>query len=237
MNRINTLVGPIDKRFIKLAAACGAAFLILSILVTLHPGPILFDRPLTAALQPIEFPGLDGFNNFVSATGGNVGFWIGLILFVFICIFVRRAVLFTGFAALYALGYQISNAIIHRPRPSGFLHPTPALGGHSFPSGHIAFFVFFAVVIMFVFGRRLPRPLQIAGWTLFALFIIAAALSRVYVSAHWPTDVIGGFLLGTAWVSLSLAFGRLTAPLLRPVRASRHAPSHSARAAQSATAR
>lgn len=42
------------------------------------------------------------------------------------------------------------------------------------------------------------------------MVLVVAALSRIYVGAHWPSDVIGGLLIGVAWTSLSLSLGRLT---------------------------
>jgi len=61
--------------------------------------------------------------------------------------------------------------------------------------------------------RGLPRPVRIACWVLVCIVVVAAALSRIYVGAHWPSDVIGGFLVGVAWTALSLSFGRLTRPV------------------------
>jgi membrane-associated phospholipid phosphatase len=48
------------------------------------------------------------------------------------------------------------------------------------------------------------------------LLVAAAGLSRIYVGAHWPSDVAGGFLVGVAWTSLSLSLGRLSKPVLAP---------------------
>jgi len=48
--------------------------------------------------------------------------------------------------------------------------------------------------------------------------VTAAALSRIYVGAHWPSDVIGGLLVGVAWTSLSLSLGRLSKPLFATTR-------------------
>ena len=48
------------------------------------------------------------------------------------------------------------------------------------------------------------------------ILVAAAALSRIYVGAHWPSDVVGGFLVGLAWTCLSLSLGRLSRPVLEP---------------------
>ena len=55
----------------------------------------------------------------------------------------------------------------------------------------------------FCFPRRSPAARRVA-LALAALLSLAIGVSRVYLGSHYPTDVIGGLLLGSAWSALSV---------------------------------
>ncbi len=78
-------------------------------------------------------------------------------------------------------------------------------GGAAFPSGHatqaVAFYGMLAVLLSA--GRSLrAQALLLTGA---ALVAIAVGASRIYLGAHWLTDVLAGYALGAAWVALVIA--------------------------------
>jgi membrane-associated phospholipid phosphatase len=93
--------------------------------------------------------------------------------------------------------------IFKRERPlEPLLHEVP---GFSFPSGHsFSSFTFFGLLVYIIAdSKRLPAGLK---WILGISCLLIAALiasSRVYLKVHYPSDVIGGFLLCVIWLGVS----------------------------------
>jgi membrane-associated phospholipid phosphatase len=93
---------------------------------------------------------------------------------------------------------------VDRPRPS-LVDPVATAHGKSFPSGHAmsSTFTYGALVLVFlpVIGRRY-RPVVVAGA---ALLVLAICFSRLALGVHYITDVVGGVVLGLAWLAASTA--------------------------------
>ncbi len=106
-----------------------------------------------------------------------------------------------AFLILLGIGLKL---LIARPRPDSWLSEVGSIS-YGFPSGHTIFAtVFFGLALIFV-GAWVQRPgVRLGARVIFLLLILSFGVSRVYLGAHWPSDVIGGWLYGaTAVLALS----------------------------------
>ena len=108
---------------------------------------------------------------------------------------------------------------MQRPRPAAGTElrvAAAALGGSSFPSGHVLTYVvtygWLAILANMLIRPILPRGLAV---TALAALIAAVGPSRIYLGHHWPTDVAASYLLGSSYLAaLIIAYRRLKS---RPV--------------------
>jgi membrane-associated phospholipid phosphatase len=98
---------------------------------------------------------------------------------------------------------------IHRARPEAFFGVVPE--SFSFPSGHALFSLCFYGTLAGLLVGRLRRPAaRAAVWAAAALLILA--IFHVSTSGvHYPSDVIGGYLVAAFWISVFCSAGRFGA--------------------------
>jgi membrane-associated phospholipid phosphatase len=78
--------------------------------------------------------------------------------------------------------------------------PRPTLRGYGFPSGHVFGVTVFVVVALYLLWLyEVPRRTQRLARAVGVAFIVAVGYSRLYVNAHWLSDVVGGLLAGLAF--------------------------------------
>jgi undecaprenyl-diphosphatase len=124
----------------------------------------------------------------------------------------RDGVLGAAVIAVGALVIELIKALIGRQRPE-VLEPILVEVGYSFPSGHTANSTIAYGVLAVLIGRlALPAPVRIMAWLLLGGIVVAVGLSRVWLGVHYPSDVVGGWLLGGAFVASYAALTRRESP-------------------------
>src|SRR5215218_4414504 len=122
----------------------------------------------------------------------------------------RRAVAVTALLAGSAATTQALKPLLAKARFDGqvvgFDHIiNPVIGAPAFPSGHATAAMSLALATVIV-APRAWRPLVAAGGALFAL---AVGFSLVALGWHYPSDIVGGYLVATAWCLVTLAGVRM----------------------------
>lgn len=197
------------------AAVLLAAFAIWTVLVLHRPGAGL-DVSIVKAVQSVGWGPLRPTFSVFAFLAGPLQDVLALVVIAAVFFFRRAAIWLMVCGAGEGVVYSILNQLLRRPRPSSHLvHVVSYGGGYGYPSGHAAFFLAFgSLAVICLCWRRLP------GWAVglaalaAALILADACLSRLYEGQHWPSDILGGLLLGGGWVLLVLSIRRLSDPVL-----------------------
>jgi undecaprenyl-diphosphatase len=117
----------------------------------------------------------------------------------------RAAVVLLVVAALGGEAWdQGLKLLFHRERPEAFFGLAP--DNYSFPSGHsMASGCFYGALAMIAAERSRSRARRGAIWVGAVALIGCVGLSRIYLGVHYPTDVLGGYLVAVAWLALIAA--------------------------------
>ena len=174
-----------------------------------------FDIAVGQAAIALRVSWLDGVNSAMAFLGGVRGTIIVGVVSIIVLLVLRMprtalylfCVIVIGTVIRYSLVYAIGRA-----RPEGLLlGPHLAESTPSFPSGHTftatLLYLMLALVI-FVYITRLGRHGWVRWLALAVGFVIPVfmACSRLYIGVHYPTDIMGGFLLAGVLLCLAGSF-------------------------------
>jgi undecaprenyl-diphosphatase len=147
---------------------------------------------------------LTGLMRIVSVAGsGVVEIPLGLLL-SFRLASIRRRRESAGYASAVLSGwalYALAKLAVQRTRPRVIPRLMFGAGWYAFPSGHAALAPLVFGLGALIWAAPWPRR---ARWALLgaaAVLSLVIAYSRVYLGMHWPTDAVGGLLLGTGWAA------------------------------------
>jgi undecaprenyl-diphosphatase len=114
----------------------------------------------------------------------------------------KQSVLFLGAMGGDALLVAASKALVYSPRPANELITET---GNSFPSGHVTgSIVFFGLLTYFAWQVWCSSKAKASSSVFYAAITIVVGFDRIYLNVHWFSDVLGGCLLGTFWLTFSI---------------------------------
>lgn len=190
---------------LMLALLAGAAWVFLGILEDVIEGDplVLADRAIYHALQEIRSPAADTVMIGITELG-DTRVVVAITAVVFLWLAWKRAWHTATFWLVAVAGASALNTVIkvtlHRTRPNELLYS--GWSAFSFPSGHsttnLVLYGFLAVLVARGLRPALRVPVAFAALTL--VFLIA--VSRLYLGAHWFSDVAGGAAFGSTWLML-----------------------------------
>ena len=178
----------------------------------------LWEAGILAWIETLRGPILDPAILFFTHLGDSGLLFIALTLLLLLFPRTRKVGLATALALLCSLVFTnlILKNLFQRARPweaVGFLNNLVVEHDTSFPSGHTS--------AAFAFALALVRSDLKQRWAKVTAVVVAVlmGLSRLYVGAHYPTDVLVGFIVGdlaglTGWylsTRLITALGRVRA--------------------------
>lgn len=195
------------------AYIAGLGLVILIGLFIGYPHLTALDQGLMTLVQEHRSPMLDE----VAVTFTLIGEFRNMLVFsallTGLLLLTRqwRQAIFAGGALLFtALGNTVTKHFFARMRPEVLSDP---LTSYSMPSGHASgsFALFLAIAVLA--GRGQPPRMRLTWLLLGCLPALAIALSRVYLGAHWPTDVLAGAMLAAGVCAASLWLSQRQTPL------------------------
>ena len=143
----------------------------------------------------------------VSFLGSPIWFYV-LVPAVAVLWLVRRRVRLAVFLVVTTLvGGAIDTAVkvsVHRARPQ-VDDPIAHAHGKSFPSGHTMTTTYAYGALLLTLLPLLPRRWHVPAIAGYAAMIVAVACSRLALGVHFLSDVVGGFVLGLAWLAAATA--------------------------------
>jgi membrane-associated phospholipid phosphatase len=189
----------LSRWLLSLLIVFGAAFTFLELAedVWLKEG-FSWDVPLMRDIHRLSTPWLDTLMKAITLTASAAV----IVLVVAVVLWLwhwrqQRLEAVTISAALIGsvIITTILKLIFARPRPDVF-PPLTVEHSYSFPSGHTSTAVAFYGLSAVLLWRAHHR-----GWALLSGgWVLAVGFSRVYLGAHYPSDVLGSLTLGVVWI-------------------------------------
>ncbi|WP_298610420.1 phosphatase PAP2 family protein [uncultured Thiothrix sp.] len=169
-------------------------------------GYTTFDSSLSELIRSWRSPVLDPPMLIATLLGNWLVVTVAFTTLCLMLIYQKRWALFTAILTTIAgAGAFVSGikSLVEAGRPELNLYER-GVSVYSFPSGHTTFSSLLGLWLIWFAVRGIQKPwVRLLSVLILALMILMVAVSRIYLGAHWPTDIATGFLFS---ISLALIF-------------------------------
>jgi membrane-associated phospholipid phosphatase len=188
-----------------LTLVVAALFAIDTYLVATNALLLPFDLPVTTFVQQFPWGPVTYLFDLTNKTAGYIQGVVAVAAVILLFVWNRRAGALMAIGAISSLLDNEIKLLMARQRPAADLvHILTPAPGYSYPSGHAVYFTWMSFMLAFAVAPHIRPSRRWLVWVAAAVVIVVACLGRVYAGAHWPSDVLGGFLLGLAWCAFVL---------------------------------
>jgi len=165
------------------------------------------DAQVSTGLHAHAFPRLTRATLVISALHSTAGVSCATVA-LGLYLFWRRRLYWLATLLLSVFGGMMLNVLLkyafHRARPH-FDDPILTLTSYSFPSGHTMMAtVLYGVMAAYVIAKTPDWRWRVIVIVLASFLITLVAFSRIYLGAHYLSDVLGAIAEGLAWLSICL---------------------------------
>jgi undecaprenyl-diphosphatase len=197
--------GPTARRWLGPTALVVLILFAIDTYLVVQNDVLPFDFPIALFIQQLNWGPVVYPMELINASAGIWQVLIGAVAIIALFIFERRAGWLMLIGSISSLLDNIIKLIISRQRPpADLVHILSPTTGFSFPSGHAVFFTWMSFMIAVSIAPKIRPSYRPILWIVAAMVIVLTCIARVWAGAHWPSDVIGGVLLGIGWSAFVL---------------------------------
>jgi undecaprenyl-diphosphatase len=197
--------GPTARRWLGPAALVVFVLFAIDTYLVVANDVLPFDVPIANFIQNLNWGPVVYPMQLINASAGIWQVVIGAVAVVGLFIFERRAGWLMLIGSISSLLDNLIKLVISRQRPpADLVHILSPTTGFSYPSGHAVFFTWMSFMIAVSLAPKITPALRPALWIAAVAVVVLTCIARVWAGAHWPSDVIGGVLLGVGWSAFVL---------------------------------
>lgn len=191
-----------NKKISYIISAISLLLFTVVMILVLNNSLTLFDNTIYNFLISKRCDFLDIYFKTITKLGNTVPVLL-IVIILLITLNKKDKILLGSSAVLSVVINTILKNIVERPRPDHLRLITQ--GGYSFPSGHAMISICVYGTLIYIINKNIKNKLLKTLLTMLLLIIIISiGLSRIYVGVHYPSDILGGYLLSLTIVIINI---------------------------------